>query len=85
MEVQARISEARLARRVGTRLEVLVDEVDGDAAVARSRGDAPEIDGVVHVGGAAGLAPGDRVWVGVTGHDSHDLRGRYLGTSVDLH
>lgn len=84
MEVQARISERKQARRVGTTVEVLVDEVNGAAAVARSRGDAPEIDGQVHVAGAAGLQPGDRVWVHVTDSDTHDLYADYLGTALKI-
>ena len=84
MELQARISEEKLARRVGQRMEVLIDEVNGGGALARSRGDAPEIDGVVHVAGGTGLAAGDRVWVRVTGADTHDLEAEYLGTAVEL-
>src|SRR5690606_16833924 len=84
MELQARISEEKLAARVGTAIEVLIDEVQGDRAVARSRGDAPEIDGVVRIGGARGLVPGDRVRVRVTGADVHDLDAEYVGTPVEL-
>ena len=84
MELQARISEEKLARRVGRRVEVLVDEVQGGLAVARTEGDAPEIDGVVRVSGAGGLAPGDLVWVRLTGADTHDLEAEYVGTAVEL-
>ena len=49
MAVQERISAARLKRKVGKTLTVLVDEVDDEGAIARSAADAPEIDGVVHV------------------------------------
>jgi ribosomal protein S12 methylthiotransferase len=84
MELQARISEAKLSRRIGQRMEVLVDEVDGNLAVARSRGDAPEIDGVVRVSGSARLEPGDRVWVRITAADTHDLEAEYVGTAVEL-
>jgi len=73
MAVQARISAARLARRVGTDMTVLVDEVGDDAVVARGPGDAPEIDGVVVLEGRWDLAPGDFVDVRVTGSDEHDL------------
>jgi len=73
MAVQARISAARLARRVGTEMTVLVDEVGDDAVVARGPGDAPEIDGVVVLEGRWDLAPGDFVDVRVTGSDEHDL------------
>lgn len=84
MELQAMISTAKLARRVGQRIEVLVDEVRGDRAVARSRGDAPEIDGVVNVTGARGVRPGERIWVRVTGSDTHDLAAVHLGNRVEL-
>ena len=74
MAVQAQISAARLARRVGTEMTVLVDEVGDDAVIARGPGDAPEIDGVVVIEGRWDLAPGDFVDVRVTGSDEHDLR-----------
>jgi ribosomal protein S12 methylthiotransferase len=75
MEVQAEISAERLARKIGTRQTVLVDEVDADGAIARSRADAPEIDGIVRVANAKGVKPGDIVRVKVTGSDEHDLNG----------
>jgi len=43
------ISAAKLAARVGSRIEVIVDEVDADGATCRTRGDAPEIDGRLYV------------------------------------
>jgi ribosomal protein S12 methylthiotransferase len=73
MAVQARVSAARLARRVGNEMTVLVDEVGDDAVIARGPGDAPEIDGVVVIEGRWDLAPGDFVDVRVTGSDEHDL------------
>jgi ribosomal protein S12 methylthiotransferase len=76
MAVQAEISAAKLTRRVGQRMTVLVDEVDGEGAVARSAADAPEIDGVVYVEGAEGLRPGDFVEVEIVDSDEHDLWGR---------
>ena len=54
---QAKISAARLKRKVGRTLRVLVDEIDGNGAIARSAADAPEIDGVVRVAGGASCAP----------------------------
>jgi ribosomal protein S12 methylthiotransferase len=48
-----RISAARLAARVGREETVLVDAIEGSTAIARSRGDAPEVDGVVRVRGGA--------------------------------
>ncbi len=49
MEVQAGISAVRLERKIGTRQTVIVDEVDADGAIARSKADAPEIDGIVRI------------------------------------
>jgi len=73
MELQARISAERLARKVGKTLTVLVDEVDANGALARSSADAPEIDGVVRIGTAAHLRAGEFATVRVTRADEHDL------------
>jgi ribosomal protein S12 methylthiotransferase len=77
MAVQEAISRGRLQRWVGQRQRVLVDKVGrGDGKViARSASDAPEIDGVVHLGKAAGLQVGDWVEVEITRADAHDLYG----------
>jgi ribosomal protein S12 methylthiotransferase len=76
MDVQAGISAARLARRIGTRQTVLVDEVDEFGAIARSKADAPEIDGIVRIDDARGLGPGQFVEVDIVHADEHDLIGR---------
>lgn len=76
MELQAGISARCLARRLGRRIEVLVDAVTEDGAVARSAADAPEIDGVVLVEDGHGLEPGARVEVTVTGTGEYDLWAR---------
>ncbi len=76
MAVQARISAEKLAGFVGEALQVLVDAVDGDAAIARSYADAPDVDGLVHLQDAAGLRAGDFVDVVIEGSDEHDLYGR---------
>jgi ribosomal protein S12 methylthiotransferase len=73
MQVQAEISRARLQEKVGREVEVLVDSVEGDVAVARSSADAPEIDGVVHIDGASELMPGDRLRVRIDAADDYDL------------
>jgi ribosomal protein S12 methylthiotransferase len=78
MAVQERISARRLERRIGTTMRVLVDEVDGTKAVARSSADAPEIDGVVRIARAKGLNPGDFAAVRITKSDAHDLWGAPL-------
>ncbi|MCG9025383.1 30S ribosomal protein S12 methylthiotransferase RimO [Laribacter hongkongensis] len=75
MEVQARISAARLAAKVGRTLDVIVDEVDSEAdgLACRSRYDAPEIDGNVYIDGAGTAQPGDILTVKVVEADEHDL------------
>jgi ribosomal protein S12 methylthiotransferase len=73
MELQAKISADRLQQKIGLTMQVLVDAVDEENAVARSAADAPEIDGVVHLEGGAGLIPGDLVDVTIVGADEHDL------------
>jgi len=76
MQTQARISAARLQRKVGRTLDVLVDAVEGHTALARSSADAPEIDGVVRIAGGGGLKVGMFARVVVTGADAHDLDAR---------
>jgi ribosomal protein S12 methylthiotransferase len=73
MQTQEAISARRLARKVGTRQTVLVDETRGTRALARSTADAPEIDGVVHIEKAKGLKQGDFADVVITRADTHDL------------
>jgi ribosomal protein S12 methylthiotransferase len=76
MEMQAQISASRLRAKIGRTLDVLVDAVDGDGAIARSAADAPEIDGVVRIEHAPGLVPGSFARVDVIAADAHDLRAR---------
>ena len=76
MELQEEISTAKLERKIGQTLTVLVDEVDEEGAVARSAADAPEIDGLVYIEEADNLKPGDFVEVEITDADAHDLWGR---------
>ena len=76
MEVQAEISAARLAARVGRTLTVLVDAIDEDGtAVCRSYADAPEIDGLVFIEDGEGLSAGDFVTVEIVDASEHDLWG----------
>lgn len=57
--------------------QCLVDLIEDDIAVARSKADAPEIDGLVHIqnGGELGLRVGQFVDVEITESDEHDLIG----------
>ncbi|QDE39092.1 30S ribosomal protein S12 methylthiotransferase RimO [Luteibacter pinisoli] len=76
MAVQAEISAAKLQRKVGTTIKVLVDEIDADGAWGRSSADAPEIDGAVRIDDGQLLKPGQFVDVVVEEADAHDLYGR---------
>ncbi len=79
METQQVISAARLANKVGSTIEVLVDEVDEEGAVARSWADAPDIDGNVYLNGECDLQPGDRLTVLVEHADEYDLWAKPVG------
>jgi ribosomal protein S12 methylthiotransferase len=78
MAHQAEISAARLQRRIGQVETVLVDEVVEEGAVARSKADAPEIDGQVYIDGATHLKVGDLVQVELEEADDYDLWGRLI-------
>ncbi|WP_027149372.1 30S ribosomal protein S12 methylthiotransferase RimO [Methylobacter tundripaludum] len=78
MAHQAEISAARLQQRVGRIETVLIDEVVEEGAVARSKADAPEIDGQVFIDGATHLKVGDFVDVELEEADEYDLWGRLV-------
>ncbi|WP_010628800.1 30S ribosomal protein S12 methylthiotransferase RimO [Halomonas sp. KM-1] len=73
MAHQQLISAARLERKIGREIEVLVDEVDEDGPIGRSEADAPEIDGMVFLESKRTLRPGDVVRARVTNADEYDL------------
>ncbi len=76
MAVAQRISAAKLARRVGGTVEVIIDAVDGEGgASGRTRYDAPEIDGEAHLRDAAHLSVGDRVPMLIEDADDYDVFG----------
>ena len=74
MQVAQEISARRLATRIGREETVLVDAIEGNTAIARSRGDAPEIDGIVRVARGGHLVVGDFAKVRITGADAYDLK-----------
>ncbi|SNS19433.1 30S ribosomal protein S12 methylthiotransferase RimO [Tropicimonas sediminicola] len=79
MEKSQAISEAKLAAKVGQRMEVIVDLVEDDAATCRTRADAPEIDGNLFIDeDHAALSPGDIVTVEVDEASEYDLWGRLV-------
>lgn len=79
MEKAQAISEAKLAAKVGRRIEVIVDEMDEDGATCRTKADAPEIDGNLFIDeDFDGLSTGDIVTVTVEEANDYDLWGRVV-------
>lgn len=75
MELQAQISDERSRGMIGRSLDVIIDEVDDEGAVGRSKADAPEIDGTVFIDNGQQLKPGDIVTARITDADEYDLWG----------
>ena len=75
MAHQQAISARLLAKKVGRRLPVILDSVGPGGAVGRSKGDAPEIDGKVHVSHRFPVRVGDIVTVRIDRADAYDLHG----------
>ncbi len=73
MAAQQEVSTAIMAGRVGRTIEVLIDEVDEEGALGRSKWDAPDIDGSVFLNGETRLEPGDIVTAKVVRSDAYDL------------
>ena len=79
MALSQQISEEKLAAKVGTRQQVIVDLVEDDAATCRTMADAPEIDGNLFIDeGHEALTPGDIVTVEVDEASEYDLWGRLV-------
>jgi ribosomal protein S12 methylthiotransferase len=79
MRVQQSISARRLKRKLGTRQPVIIDAVGPNGAKGRSRGDAPEIDGAVHVTSRRPLRVGEIATVRIERSDEYDLYGSAVG------
>ena len=85
METQAKISASRLQKQVGSRQIVLIDQTelldedDKEFAIGRTAGNAPEIDGVVHIeNDDYEISAGDFIEVDITAAEDHDLIGRIV-------
>lgn len=76
MDTQQQISTTRLEAKIGTTVEAIIDEVDEEGAIGRTKGDAPEIDGNIYLNGDSDVAPGDIVRVRVDHADEVDLWGQ---------
>lgn len=74
MELQRGISEEKLYKKIGQVLDVLVDEVYETSWIGRTKGDSPEVDGIVYVSGT-GVDVGDILKVKITESSDYDLVG----------
>ncbi|MBT3558117.1 MAG: 30S ribosomal protein S12 methylthiotransferase RimO [Rhodospirillales bacterium] len=73
MELQRQISESRLATKVGQTMDVIIDELDSEGAIGRTKGDAPDVDGSVFLDGDFDVEPGDIVKATIIEADEFDL------------
>jgi ribosomal protein S12 methylthiotransferase len=81
MRLQQAISQKRLKRKVGARERVIIDEVNAKSGTAkgRSKGDAPQIDGAVHVVSRRPLRVGEIATVKIERANAYDLHGSVVG------
>ena len=79
MEHQQPISHKRLKRRIGHREQVIIDEVGPRGAKGRSKGDAPQIDGAVHLTSRRPLRVGEIATVRIERAEAYDLHGTAVG------
>jgi len=79
MRHQQAISQRRLKRKVGRREQVIIDEVGPAGGKGRSKGDAPQIDGAVHVASRRPLRVGEIATVKIERADAYDLYGIAVG------
>jgi ribosomal protein S12 methylthiotransferase len=79
MQHQQAISARRLRRKVGSRQQVIIDEVGASVAKGRGRGDAPDIDGAVYVASRRPLRVGEIATVRIERADEYDLHGTAVG------
>jgi ribosomal protein S12 methylthiotransferase len=79
MARQQQISARRLKRKVGTRQQVIIDEVGPTVSKGRSKADAPQIDGAVYVSSRRPLRGGEIITVKIERADAYDLHGSVTG------
>ncbi|APF02515.1 TPA: 30S ribosomal protein S12 methylthiotransferase RimO [Legionella pneumophila] len=75
MQVQAEISRDKLKNKIGSTQTVLIDEITDDQIIARSKSDAPEIDGLVYLPKTSGITAGSFAEAMITDSDDYDLFG----------
>jgi ribosomal protein S12 methylthiotransferase len=79
MQLQQAISTKKLRRKIGRREKVIVDRVENGGAIGRTRGDAPEIDGVAHLRAHRPIKVGEIVTALIERADAYDLHGQVVG------
>ena len=79
MELQQEISAERLKQKIGQTLDVIVDEIDDEGIIGRTKADAPEVDGLVYIENLSGtpVKVGEFIKVTITHSDEYDLWGTY--------
>ncbi|HWK66772.1 MAG TPA: 30S ribosomal protein S12 methylthiotransferase RimO [Rhizobiaceae bacterium] len=75
MQRQQKVSSIQLQKKIGKRLPVIIDEAHGPHGKGRTKYDAPEIDGAVHIASRRPLRVGDIVTVKIDRSDAYDLHG----------
>ena len=73
MELQKNISFEKLAAKIGMTEKILVDEINAQTATGRTKGDSPNVDGLVFLNDSKGLSPGDFAEVKIIDSSEHDL------------
>ena len=73
MQLQAKISTAKLKAKIGSIVDVIIDEVDEQGSIGRSKADAPEIDGLVYLNQESKHKVGDIISAKIIASDEHDL------------
>ena len=77
MQLQQEISAERLKQKIGRTLDVIVDEIDDEGIIGRTKADAPEVDGLVYIENLSGtpVKVGEFIKVTITHSDEYDLWG----------
>lgn len=77
MQLQQEISTERLKQKIGQTLDVIVDEIDDEGIIGRTKADAPEVDGLVYIENLSGapVKVGEFIKVTITHSDEYDLWG----------
>ena len=77
MQLQQEISAERLKQKIGQTLDVIVDEIDDEGIIGRTKADAPEVDGLVYIENLSGtpIKVGEFIKVTITHSDEYDLWG----------